>query len=242
MSNIKLAIGEPHVSDRMYSDFHRSWVAVQIPIDYNYYVPEQILGEFAESIVRIRNQFAMRAIEEKITHLLMVDTDQIYPPDTVVKLIGLASKHIDSDVGAFGGLICRRCPPYDPILYKGVKGKYNWINEKEWKSGKVVEVDATGAGCLMFDMRVFEQIPYPWFEVEEIVDEKTGALKPVGEDINFCSKLRNNDWRILVDSSIEIGHISQLVVNKSIRELFKGIMILSSKNKAKEQNDGKNHG
>ena len=242
MKEIKLAIGEPHVSDRMYSDFHRSWVAMQIPMSYNYYIPEQMLGEFSESISAIRNHFVMRAIDEKITHLLMVDTDQVYPPDTIVKLVGLAAKYQGSNVGAFGGLICRRYPPYDPLLYKGVKGGYNWVDEKEWKSGEVIEVDATGTGCLMFDMRVFEKIPYPWFEAGWVEDVKTGKLREIGEDINLCSKLRESDWRILVDSSLKIGHISQLVVDTTIREVFKGLNNLSNKLKLKEQSDGKDHG
>ena len=224
MDKIKLAIAEPHVSERIHTDFHRSWVRVQsnIPISWTYYTPEKIIGGFAENISTIRNQFAKRAVVEKITHLLMIDTDQIYPADTVIKLLKLAGRYRDNNVGAIGGLVHERTPPYNPIALVGEKGAYRRVTDEKLGQNKVVEVDATGTGCLLFDVRVFGEDDFPWFHNEWATDKQTGKKTPVGEDINFCSKMRKKGWRILIDSSLQIGHIASLVVDTNIRQAYKG--------------------
>jgi len=77
---------------------------------------------------------------------------------------------------------------------------------------------ATGCGCIFFNMDVFYGIPYPWFEVRRFSDGRV-----VGEDIDFCSKLREIDYKIFVDTSIEIGHLTTMEVTRSFYRLYKEV-------------------
>ena len=82
-------------------------------------------------------------------------------------------------------------------------------------SGRVIEVDATGAGCLLFNMEVFDKVKWPWFKQ----DVRDG--KPVGEDIYFCSRARAAGIRIWVDTSIEVGHLTSMQIGKEFYFLHK---------------------
>jgi predicted peroxiredoxin len=133
----------------------------------------------------------------------MLDTDQVYPRDTLTKLLS-------HEVDIAGVLVHKRWAPFNPVMLRGTLGKYIIVEDEEMYSGDLVEVDATGTGCLLFDMRVFDKVKYPWFKFS-VINEK-----PVGEDIYFCSKARQSGVRIFVDTSIEVGHLTTMEVNKTL--------------------------
>lgn len=199
----KLAIGFPITDEMVYTEFLKTWTLMEKP-NYTFCVPI-----FHGRIEEMRNQIVSQALNQACTHLLMMDTDQIYPADTIPKLLS-------HDVDVVGGVVHRRYPPFDAILYRGKIGKYIHVSEEECYSGKLVKVDATGCGCVLYNTKVFIDIPSPWFEVDVNPEGKS-----VGEDIKFCSKLRDVGYDIHVDTSIEIGHMSLMIVNRSTYELFK---------------------
>ena len=100
----------------------------------------------------------------------------VYPADTIMRLLS----H-DKDI--IGALTFKRWPPFNPIVYEGEPYKMSLMDPIP---DGLVEVTATGTGCLMIKMGVFDHIDYPWFEFTQ------ADGKPVGEDINFCKKLRNS--------------------------------------------------
>ena len=201
---VKLAIGLPHTDETIFTEFFKTWTLMRKP-DYVFCMPV-----YFGPIEDMRNQIVSQALNQCCTHLLMMDTDQQYPTDTVEKLWG----HRDKDV--VGGMVHRRYPLFDAILYRGIPNRYVHVPDEECYSGNLVEVDATGCGCILYNTEVFIEIQPPWFE-QNIGPEG----KPVGEDINFCAKLRGKGYKIHVDTSIDIGHITRMVVNRSTYELYK---------------------
>jgi len=143
-------------------------------------------------------------------YLLMLDTDQVYPVDTLTKLLS-------HKVDVCGVRVHRRWMPFDPIFLRGEIGKYESVSEEEAYSGDLIEIDATGTGCLLFDMKVFDKIEKPWFAFDQVDG------KPIGEDIYFCSKARKAGLRIFVDTSIEVGHLTTVEVNRFLHQVCKHI-------------------
>lgn len=205
---MKLGIGFPLVDASVPVLFFTSFVCMDKGTEYSLFLPEFPHGPFTGDIAAARNSIVRQALLEGCTHLLMCDTDQVYPADTLSRLIA----H-DKDV--VGVRVHRRWPPFDVILYRGEVGKYNHVPDEECFSGDLVEVDATGTGCLLFKMDVFDRIAEPWFKME-IRDDN-----PVGEDIYFCDKARKAGVRIFVDTSIEVGHLTTHTVGRGNYELFK---------------------
>jgi hypothetical protein len=99
-------------------------------------------------------------------------------------------------------------------MLRGVPGDYDSIDE--WQEGELVEVDATGAGCLLFNMSVFRKMPAPWFKFR-FLESGEG----VGEDIGFCSELKNAGYKIYVDTTVPCGHLTTLCVNDATYRLYK---------------------
>lgn len=201
----KLGIGFPVTDDKVFTSFFVSWTVMDKP-DFTILVPR-----FVGPIDAIRNNLVAQALREQCTHLIMMDTDQNYPSDTIPKLLS----H-NRDVVC--GLVHRRYPPFDVIMLRGELGNYHHVPDDECFSGGLVEVDATGCACAMFNTEVFLDISYPWFE-----QYRMGDGRAVGEDIDFCSKLRKSGHRIFVDTSIIIGHISCLEITREFYLLYKKI-------------------
>jgi hypothetical protein len=138
----------------------------------------------------------------------MMDTDMIYHPKTITKLLS----HRLPIVGA---LCFRRYPPFDSIMLRGdVKG---YLSVDEWENDELVEVDATGAGCMMWDMDVFRKMPFPWFKFRRDPDNGAG----IGEDIGFCQDLKAAGYKIFVDTSVPADHLTSIAINEKTNRLWR---------------------
>jgi len=205
-----LAIGFPLVDPTVPVQFFTSYACMDKPSEYTLLTPQFPHGPFSENIASARNSLVEQAQKEGAKYLLMLDTDQVYPHDTLTKLMS-------HKVDVCGVRVHRRWMPFDPIFLRGDIGAYESVPDEEMYSGNLIEIDATGAGCLLFDMEVFDKVQYPWFKL----DVQDG--KPVGEDIYFCSEARKAGIRIFVDTSIEVGHLTMMEVNRYLHQICKRI-------------------
>jgi len=144
----------------------------------------------------------------------MMDTDQIYnDPDMIQKMLSHGKKVV-------GAKVHRRYTPFDPLLIRGGIGKHYSVPDEEiFKDGEfasLVEVDATGCGCILYDTSVFiDLFPPPWFKLR--VGDKG---QPIGEDIGFCATLKEAGIDIFVDCSIDIKHLTLLAADWGSYKLY----------------------
>lgn len=207
----KLAIGFPLVDPDVPVQFFTSFTCMDKPNEYTLLLPQFPHGPWTSDIAKARESLVTQALNEGCAWLLMLDTDQIYPPETLTKLMS-------HDVDVCGVRVHRRYPPWEPILKRGDIGKYLPVSEEEMFGGQLIEIDATGTGCLLFKMSVFERVPMPWFEF----GMHNGNT--VGEDINFCSKARQAGVRIFADTSIEVAHLTTMAVGRGMYQFYKKMM------------------
>ena len=206
--DVKLGIGIPLTDDKVHSQFLDSWVLMERPA-FTYLRPDH-RGPIAE----VRNLLVLEALKSNCTHVIMMDTDQEYPYNTITKLLS-------HDLDAVGALVYRRYPPFDPVMLRSNdKGGFIKVPEEEMFSGELIEVEATGCGCVMFNTQVFETVPYPWFEFMPA----EGPTADMGEDIGFCIKLRNAGYQVFVDTAIEVEHLALMSVNRAAYEIYKVAM------------------
>lgn len=203
-----LAISFPLVDPNVPVQFFTSFACMDKFSEYSLLVPKFAHGPWSGSIADARNSLVEQAQMAGAEWLLMCDTDQVYPHDTLTKLLS----HRKDICGV---RVHRRWPPYDPIFYRGELGKYLSVSEEEMYGGELIEVDATGTGCLLFNMAVFDKIEFPWFAFT------MHEGKPVGEDIGFCAKAREAGCEIYIDTSIEVGHLTTIEVGKTLHQICK---------------------
>lgn len=222
----KCGVAFPDVGLRQYTDFQRSWSLLSKPA-LQVYQPTYPPGTFPRDLAIVRNGLAIRAMEDGCTHLIMMDTDQVYyDTETIHKLIN-ANKDVCSAV------VHRRWPPFDPILMRGKLGAYKPVPDDEAFSGDLIRIDATGCGCICYDMRVFRELDPPWFDIDR-TDEKG---KPIGEDIWLSHRIRAAGFEMWADTSIKIGHITTMEVNRDWYRLYNAL----PHGERSTSNGGENH-
>jgi hypothetical protein len=199
---VKLGIGIPLSWHYVPSDFFDSFIQMKGMGEGH------IIRAQAGPIHEMRNTISMQALKLDCTHLIFIDCDMVYPADTIMKLLS----H-DKDI--IGALTFKRWPPFNPIVYEGEQYKMSLMDPIPDDS--IVEVTATGTGCLMIKTEVFDHLDYPWFEFTQKDD------KPVGEDINFCYRARDAGYKIYIDTSIMTEHLAQMRVNYNMWQLNKSL-------------------
>lgn len=204
VSNFSLGIGIPCSFPHIPSSFFYSFVLMDKP-SFTFIHADN------GPIDTLRNDIVEKALSMGITHLLMCDVDQIYPVDTISKLLS-------HKLPIVGAKVHRRYPPFDPIMMRVVDNiSYEPIDEYE--SGSLVEVDATGTGCIMYDTSIFRKLPYPWFKFQK--NPENGMV--IGEDIGLCQDLKEAGYRIYVDTSVEVGHLATMVINAATHNLYRAV-------------------
>lgn len=199
VSNFKLGIGLPLSYHMIPSAFFDSFITMEKP-------PYIYLRTSNGPIEEMRNSIVRDAIAAGCSHLVMMDTDQMYDPTTIPRLLS-------HKLPVVGCLVYRRYPPFDPLMLRGKIGEYQTV--EEWEPGSLVEVDATGTGCLLFDMQIFRKMAAPWFRFRQ------NGIRMIGEDVGFCSDLRGAGYRIFVDTSVPAGHLSQMQITEGTWRLYR---------------------
>lgn len=225
--SMRLGIALPLTRDSCETTFLDTFVRMRKPA-FTYLRPRM---PCAAPIDKVRNGLVFQALESDCTHILMMDTDQSYPPDTIDRLV----HHAENGLDIVGLRVHRRYPPFDPLLLKRAPAHANYTYETmpmaEWSGKELVEVDATGCGCLLINLQVFERIEPPWFELHTDQPDH-GAVRSVGEDVYFCEKAKAAGFRIFVDVSMEVGHIASMLVTKELHALY--CMIEATRTKSAE--------
>lgn len=131
-------------------------------------------------------------------YLLFADADQVFPPTSLAKLIRWNQPIV-------GALIIQRVQPYMPCAAYG-NPQDGYCKVFNWPENALIETDVVGMGLTLIKREVFEQIedenPFDPIYVEE--DKSLAA-----EDYSFCYRAQQAGFRILVDTSIPVGHIGR---------------------------------
>ena len=219
---VRLAICFPLTDLKVYSHFMFSFLKLKIPYTYDLLFPN-----FPGQIDAIRNDLVRQALTLGCTHILMLDTDQIYEDENMIPTL------INHDLPVVGVKVHRRYEPYDPILLRGEVGAFIGVPDDEIKAGGLIKVDATGCGCLMINTEILLDMPEPWFEL------KTGDIgQPIGEDISFCMQLKERGIDVMVDCDINILHLMTWAVGWNQYQIYKAIIKKHDEQQKKESKNG----
>jgi len=133
--------------------------------------------------------------ETQYSHLFMLDSDIVFPPFTVEKLLA-------HQLPVVGGYYLNKSQTREntPVVYRWEKdnektGKVDWMHIHEPGTG-LEKVDGIGMGCVMMRRDAAEALgksPY---------DMNTG-----GEDLRVCRKLMQLGIPLHVDWSINCAHL-----------------------------------
>jgi hypothetical protein len=141
-----------------------------------------------------REAVLAQALRCQATHMLWLDTDMAFPPDTALRLV----RHDRPVVGC-------NCVTRDPRRLCTAVRDGTRIATTAASTG-LEAVDSVGLAVLLLRLDVVADLARPWFAWGS---DAMGAA--VGEDVGFCRALRAAGHQIWIDHDLskEIGHVGQ---------------------------------
>jgi hypothetical protein len=141
-----------------------------------------------------RNTLVEKALREQgVERILFVDTDMLFPPDSLHRLW-------TADKDIVGANYVRRGVPHDSLA-RGMNGASQNVHG-------IVEVEQLPTGLMLVKCSVFERLERPWFMTPWLEDAKN----ILSEDYYFCDKARANGFSVWMDTqlSTEILHLGDV--------------------------------
>ena len=161
-----------------------------------------------------RNILVSKFLRTDAEWLLMVDSDMTFTHDSVERLLATADVEGTHLVGGLCYGVSRELGQF-PTMYRRVDGMPTVVDVPAERG--VVQVDATGAAFTLTHRDVFEAYRrdeyHPWFHYRFVPTNGTHPGGWLGEDISWHWWLRDKGVPILVDTTVEAGHIKPTTVN-----------------------------
>lgn len=155
------------------------------------------IANVRSSILPVSRSFLVeQAQNNKSDYILFLDSDMVFPPDTLMRLLS----H-DKDITA--GIYCQREGDRKPMGCVPGMAAIDILS----KEG-LTEAWRVPTGCLLIKMSVFSQMEKPYFRWK--IREDSSHI--VGEDSEFCDRARELGYEIWIDNALShsIGHIGEV--------------------------------
>lgn len=206
--DVNIVIGIPSI-DNWSAEFGMSLAGLmfylaQVPLDKNVRGQRvQMINRRSSMLSQSRESIFEDALEVKATHILMLDSDMVFPDDTVHRLYG----HNRTFVGAN---YVRKTIPASPVT-ASLKGGLTFTDEFSTGLEEVLHI---GFGVALLRMADVVDIPAPRFNMEWSDELKCYS----GEDVFFCQKLADHGVPVYVDHdlSCEVEHVGSFKYNHSV--------------------------
>ena len=155
-------------------------------------------------------------------YLWFIDTDMGFEANTVDRLVATAETTDARVVGGLAFALQRRAPVkgsmygekfgIKPTLYSyhEIDGEQGFRPIPNYERDSLVQVDATGAACLLIGRDVLEEVRRKygdtWFDPVTLPHGNKGEPRTFSEDLSFCFRLMACDIPVFVNTSIKTTH------------------------------------
>lgn len=176
-----------------------SYKILQPPVPYN------IISNKGLPIDRARCELVEQAKAMNATHIFFLDSDVIMPWDGLIRLYNHRLPIVSGVYGSKLGV---------PAVW--VEANQAGANRYAAIAPQVLEQNqlfthpklVVGAGCLLIDMAVFNQIKKPYFQWTQGYDESGES-----EDFFFCRKAEAAGYPVYVDMTVKCYHVDGSKLN-----------------------------
>lgn len=171
----------------------------------------EINFKISSLIYTSRDALAKEAIASKAKYILWLDSDIVFPPDLMIRMINT----IEEDT-ILTGVYYRRGKPFTPVLFEDLE-----LTEEGWKWSDLpymrnhpFEVGGCGFGCVLMPTEAVIGVSLNFKQL-------FNPISGIGEDLSFCWRARQSGYRIICDPDIQVGHVGHLVINEDFYNTYK---------------------
>lgn len=171
-----------------------------------------ITFEIGSLIYNSRNNIARKAIELDADYVLWLDSDMVFEPDLLERLMNDLDKH---NADFVTGVYFRRCPPFTPTLFDKleISGDITRWTEFQTIPDEVFEIGGCGFGCVLMKSDML-------FDVQGRFGNCFGPIGNTGEDLAFCWRARQCGFTLLCDPKVVCGHVGHTVITQEFFETY----------------------
>lgn len=201
---MKLLIAVPSL-DFMHTEFVKSLTALVIRlkndnVDFDVEIMSGTLVYFA------RDNLACKAINEKYSHVLWLDSDMVFNDDILEDLM-FSGKQLVS------GIYHARRRGHQSCIFKELDLKKGIARFEEYPKD-TFEIAGCGFGCILTDVAILK-------EIQEQDGTCFTPMRSYGEDLAFCIRAKRLGHKIWCEPSVVCGHIGHLTVYPEDYEIWK---------------------
>jgi len=157
---------------------------------------------------RSRQTLVEKAQEEGVSHILFLDSDMVFPQWTLHRMLDLELMVVAANCATKMLPSTPTARQYDPMNMAG-----DQVYSQHSEQPPIEEVWRVGTGVMLINMKVFDKVPAPWFDItwNPVLKDYTG------EDWNFCAKVQDAGIPIHIDHMLSqhIGHIGSYTYTHS---------------------------
>lgn len=183
---IKLAVCIPARDQMHTATSYRLWQLRDLLSEYD--LESKLFVSPGTLIANQRHELVISAIEWGATHVLFIDSDIEFDPDSVITLL----MH---DLDCVAACYSKRAKPIINTAWYKIDDWDSWVRINEESTG-LVEVEAVALGFFLIKTSVFDIIDDPWFQLGYYAGQYTG------EDIEFCRKLKAANITVSLDLDV----------------------------------------
>lgn len=174
--------------------------------------PCAVAFQVSSLVYTSRNELGQKAIQMGADYVMWFDSDMVFRPDTLVKLLENMK-----DGRIMTGMYFKRVAPYSPVLYEKLEvedGHCVFEDLKEIPKEDLFEVKGCGFGCVLM----------PGDALMSVMAKYGDLFTPawgMGEDLAFCYRARQCGYEIICDQTIPLGHVGNHIVTRGLYNAFR---------------------
>jgi hypothetical protein len=202
-ANTSVSILVP-TKDMLYSHFSYS-LSNMIKLTTLMGIDTHLLFDSSTILINQRERLIDQAISLNSEWVLWLDSDMMFPPTTLIRLLS----H-NQDVIACNYM--KRGYPFKTVTYSDLSNWENWIPITY--SDELIDAEATGMGCLLMKTSIFNKLKKPYFEYSYQKEHNDW----LGEDFTLFKKLNKLGYQLKIDMNLsnEIYHIGTFAYGRSM--------------------------
>lgn len=161
-------------------------------------VDYEVAIESGTLVYMARDRLAGKAVNQKFTHVLWLDSDMVFEPEIVEDLQFCGQDFVT-------GIAHGRRKPFTSCLFKNIDLNHLELWKLEDYPAEAFEVAGCGMACCLMSTEVIKQI---------MINCGT-AFNPImqyGEDISFCKRAHDLGFKIYAEPAVRLGHIAHIAI------------------------------
>jgi hypothetical protein len=164
-----------------------------------------------------QNELGRLFMASDCDYVFLANDDQVYQQDTIARLVQCIQ---ETGAGAAVSLCLSRQPPFYPLLYDVEESPGHFrprLLRREDVNNRRIEVLSSGGGGTLVKREVMEKIGDPWWENTTFTNA-VGKRTHLGEDHDFCKKVRAAGYKIMADMTAMVGHMAMFEIKPKVSE------------------------